>query len=347
MALDPAQLAQLMQAVRGGHKPDSFSSGDPVEWQSWRSHFNTCMRINQWGNRRGRLEVEACLSGTAKVRVMDLLDHHRPAPNAAEAAVAPVEQMLAALETRFLPAAASDLARTQFRSARQNEDESVLDYHARLRGLFRRAYPAIPVANINDDRNLIDTFCMGLRNPEVRSDTIKHRPNNYNEALNVASNMAAAAQVLGNIKKEPGVGLFAMGKRAHDGGGQSGIRCHFCLREGHVKRECRLLDRAREIVQRSGRGKPLGMARRGGFRAGGGRGGQRRGRGGMQPQRGRIGGPGRGGLRKGRFDRQVYAIGDGEDSYDPAVDFDAVGEEEEGADEAQDQDGAVPCEQGN
>lgn len=264
--MDAEQLRELLQAARGGRKPEAFSSGDALDWINWRSQFSTCVRICGWRHKRARLEIEACLTGAAKTRTLDIVAVHRPALGVDEDEVPDFELMLNALEARFMPAAASDLARATFRHSKQTENESHLDFHARLRIQHRRAYPNLAADAVETDHNLIDTFCAGLLNPEVRSDVIKQRPQTYAEALNIASNMQAAAQIIGNeVKSEPelnAVGIPSSSPRINAFGQPSG--CFHCSGD-HAVRDCHILNKAREYFVKRGyrilapnKGKPSG-----------------------------------------------------------------------------------------
>ena len=239
-----------MQAARGGRKPETYSSGDSFTWMGWRNHFTMCARINGWNNKRARLEIEACMTGAAQSRAMDVFTDHRPAVGADENLVPDYNLMLDALEARFMPAAASDLARSTFKSAKQTEDESVLDFHARLRTLFRRAYPNVNAAAVETDLNLIDSFCGGLLNPEVRADTIKQRPQTYAGALATASNMAAAAQLIANeFKREAKINAMAneSGEFSRTPGGPGPC---FCCNGAHQVKDCNLLNQARAYFKK-------------------------------------------------------------------------------------------------
>ena len=266
--MDADQLRELLQAARGGRKPEAFSSGDPLDWINWRSHFGTCVRICGWRHKRARLEIEACLTGAAKTRTLDIVAAHRPAVGVNEDEVPDYELMLQALEARFMPPAASDLARSTFRLSKQSENESHLDFHARLRIQHRRAYPNMDAAAANTDHNLIDTYCAGLLNPEVRSDVIKQRPQTYADALNIASNMQAAAQIISNeVKAEPelnSVGTSEATAKLNAFGQPSG--CFHCNGD-HAVRDCHLLNKAREYFAKRGyrilapsKGRPAGQS---------------------------------------------------------------------------------------
>ncbi len=329
LAMNQQQFEQLIQqlaAPRASRKLNTYEDGEPITWINFRGHFEVVRRINNWDNRRARMELEAALDGVAKSRVADVLNIHRPPAGAFEADVMPVAQMLDALEARFLPPAASDLSRASFRQAKQGEKESALTFHARLRQLFKHAYPNIHEDDIDTDHNLIDVFCAGLARSTVRNDVIKQRPQTYHQALEVANNMAAAAQVIsaadgtpgkGEHKDLPGINAMYSFKHPQKPSQGDDNSCHFCHRPGHRLRDCGLLDRARHILIKEPQG---GGASGSGSSGGGGRdrafrvplppkrlGGNR-----PRPARGAGGnahrGRGRGGANRGG--RRINAVGE-------------------------------------
>ena len=116
--MDAQQFAQLMAASRPpGRKAEPFSSGDGVEWRTWRRNFEITATINAWDARRQRREIAASMTGTAQLYVADI------AIGDVQGA-APAADLLDLYEARFLPAAAGDLARVTFKDARQEEGDT-------------------------------------------------------------------------------------------------------------------------------------------------------------------------------------------------------------------------------
>ncbi len=173
MAGIPAdQLRQTLAAARsGGRRTEPFSSGDGAEWLGWRQNFTITAAINAWDNRRHRREIAVAMTGTVKQYVADI-------PDAQDATL-----LLNLYEQRFLPAAASDIARVTFRQASQKEDEPILAWSSRLRLLNSRAYPNMPAADQETNTDLIEAFVVRLNN-KVTADRIwNRRPDTYAQAL--------------------------------------------------------------------------------------------------------------------------------------------------------------------
>ncbi len=221
MAGIPAdQLRHILVAARsGGRRTEPFSSGEGAEWLVWRQNFTITAAINAWDNRRHRREIAVAMTGTVKQYVADIpLGDGLPPGLAAGAAIPdaqdatllrqPVAQgdvgdvlppglaagaaipdaqdatlLLNLYEQRFLPAAASDIARVTFRQASQKEDEPILAWSSRLRLLNSRAYPNMPAADQETNTDLIEAFVVRLNN-KVTADRIwNRRPDTYAQAL--------------------------------------------------------------------------------------------------------------------------------------------------------------------
>lgn len=246
-----------MAAQNARRKLPSFSSGDPTDWKTWRRQFEIISAINAWEEDRARQEVAAAMEGKAARQVMDI-------PFAAGTPAA----LLNLYEGRFCPAAASSFAKVEYKNAEQREGESVLDWHARLRALFVRAYPNHDPAN---DENLRDDFILRLREPTVREWTWVNKPDTFQESLETASNNSAARAVLAKhamistaqssnaqlqaknepgVKKEPGVSAF--GDYRLEASFSEQRKCHVCDDPGHLKPQCSFYHRSMEQAEKSG-----------------------------------------------------------------------------------------------
>ena len=320
MAMTPEQLRDLIRDLRPGptRKVESYSSGDADEWKTWRRHFEVVAGINGWNAQRARREAFAALQGKAAEYVADI-------PLADNAAAAPVGGLLDAYEARFLPQAAGDLARANLRHAMQREEETMLQWHARVRSHFTLAYPNLAVAELNANRDLIEKFVLGINHPTVRNEVFKARPVDYARALEIASNHAAAEDILskttfGSVKEEKDAngGVNAIDRRNPSYGPLTG--CFNCG-GGHYVRDCPAKRDFQGHQRRGRRGAPRGSFQprpRGGWGGswnGTGRGwhGSGRGRG-----RGKASAPPRGRqMRQVHFMGSQEAEGDYKGSHDP------------------------------
>lgn len=243
-------------------KVNHFSNATEEDWLVWKHHFNQCRQLNGYTVDESKLALAAAMKGRAAAAVMDLrvLDPQQT-----------VADLIQAYENRFLPASASQLSRVQFEQVSQGPKETILDFHARLRQLWNKAYP-----NLQDETMLIRKFSLGLRRSDVRRQVIRTNPNTYGDALEAAQNEASVAQVCsvtetGAAAAEPmEIGAMIKGRintrkkianmdrrrPAAPGGstGKKGGACHFCGKPGHWKNECNLLNKAKKHMSSRGRG---------------------------------------------------------------------------------------------
>jgi hypothetical protein len=183
------------------------------------------------------------MEGTAKAFVRSI-----PAGDAEPCA--PAADLLDQYEAKFKPEAAGDVARMEVKDARQKESESVQQWHSRLHDLYTRAHPLLDAAAVQQERDLMDCFILGLTSPTVKANTWRLRPATWDACLATASNNAAGERILAQntgvggaqVKPEPGLfymeedeyGTNAVGRRGAD------MRdCWYCGKKGHISTECR------------------------------------------------------------------------------------------------------------
>ena len=315
-ALDAQQLQQIIRdataaaarASQPGMKVPAFSSGAAEDWLTWRSNFLLAAQINGWNNKRQRRQIAASMEGTAKRRVASIPIEDGNVGGGNDAA--DPAGLLDAYEAIFVVAADSDMARSSFKTARQGPEETVLDWHARLRSMYKRAMPTLTDAQIEASQELREQFLLYLRNRRVGQEVWRTRPANYQQAHDRVSDALAAAALwdsawggsgrgggainaLGEEGWDPAVGsLRPRGGHSGRGGYPTGRQRsgHFsggsgCFECGgnHLARHC--AERTRRFReerrgaggQRGGSGGGSGWGRRG--RGSSGRGGRGRGRG--------------------------------------------------------------------
>jgi hypothetical protein len=164
--MNASQLQQLLGVIRvgggGGHKTAKFSSAEGTEWRIWRRNFEQTIQINGWANERSQREAAAAMESTAAEFTSDIPAH---------VAGRPVADMLNLYESRFLLAAAGQLSPAQFQTAAQMEGEPIAVWHARLRTIFKRAFPG---ENIQGSRLLINKFVLKLADSNIRQSILAH-----------------------------------------------------------------------------------------------------------------------------------------------------------------------------
>jgi hypothetical protein len=186
--MNDAQLQQLIGVIRagggGGHKTSKFSSAEGTEWRIWRRNFEQTLQINGWANERCQREAAAAMESSAAEFTSDIPRF---------VAGRNIQDMLNLYETRFLPAAAGQLAAAQFQMAAQMDGEQIAVWHARLRTIFERAFPG---ENIQNSRLLINKFVLKLADSNIRQWTHRANPATYKAAMTAASNEAASQSIL-------------------------------------------------------------------------------------------------------------------------------------------------------
>ena len=244
---DGVQFQQFMQALAnqgGGRKRLSpFSSADPNDWLAFRRHFIATAALNDWNNQRQVQQLNAALEGEACRRAAGI---NLAGNNPTTGAPWRIAEALDALEGRYLPPGASRLAASLYEQARQLEDESVIEWHGRLRNLFDRAHPGDP---INNNRHCIKKFIMGLNNRELIKDILTADPQTYEACYATATERAAILYSLEKAGVTPrtriastdvsGAGVLSI----EDGSGSSGESgrtpvCWDCGEPGHVRNNC-------------------------------------------------------------------------------------------------------------
>lgn len=250
-------------------KPPKYAGLRQDNWVVFRGSFERVAELNRYTNDEAKIVLAASMIDNAAVVVSDI----DPI-----AGVRTLEGLLDRYEAKFLPPAASALARAEFDRASQNPLESELQYHSRLRSLFRRAYP-----HDNHPDILIRRFSLGLKMTAIKEAVLRANPAHYDQALNVAQNERSvqinkqASGMIGHadievdsISEEPTLNALSPEAYEHVAAIEKETqKCFNCEAEDHLVFDCPVpLRPSRFKAFNSNRG-PRG--RGGGGRGGGGR----------------------------------------------------------------------------
>ena len=129
----------------------------------------------------------------------------------------------------FIPAAASQYAKAEFKTARQEANETPLQFHGRLRNLFSTAYPD---RNVQNDSDLMNGFALGLIDAKAREkvmDAIADNPEfTYDLCLTNAQSKLAVNSVLGKADGGSTSGTMGSMQSSTSDKGQSNRLCYAC-----------------------------------------------------------------------------------------------------------------------
>jgi len=190
----------------GTQKIFPFESGKGSEWIDWVRTFKYAVQINKWDDERARMSLAANIAGDAAsmVRTIDPLDHYT------------LDSLVQAYQAVFITPADSEMARMDFRTGCQAQNEGLIHFHIRLRNLYTQAYPREEDPDRNID--LIDQFITGLRQQEVAKEVNKAAPSTYAGALEIAQNQTASIvkfsanrRRLARLEPSSELGMMAMG----------------------------------------------------------------------------------------------------------------------------------------
>jgi hypothetical protein len=220
-----------------------FSLADPVEWRQWRNTFTNVAANNRWDAATARTHADAMINGVAKSIIESI-----PLNNVAigGVAVAPIKQLLLLFYAKFITPAAAANSRQMLFSAHQLDKESILLWHSRLYGLYKRAYPNVALADIDTNIDLIEKFLKGLSDKGSGHQASTYNPDTYAAALDYAQpaskivhgwDLPLAYCHAGGAVQSIHAPLPAIS--AITSKDPFSVDCHYCHISGHRSADCR------------------------------------------------------------------------------------------------------------
>ena len=251
VALQPEQLAQLADMLRAGAggagttRLRRMTEATPGAWMEHRRHFTKIVELQVWNDLRQRRELLASIQEKAGNAIIDVDIEEFPT----------IQELLEAVEARFMPAAAGSTARSNYNAARQLSTESVREWHTRLRELFNLAYPN---QNPNNHAHCLDLFVQGLANANVKFFVGSQQIEDFHAALVAAERSETASKR--TTSSAGALHALSNDMNVMNINGQSGLACYFCtdtfsVSNPHTKAHCPYFKAAKNLFMAESQGR--------------------------------------------------------------------------------------------
>ena len=187
-ALNNAQFGQLMDQLRAGGRKEKarlpeFSSLEPSDWRTFRLRVIEAKSLNGWTEQEAKQHLKISMAGEAAVVTRDIAIGGNPDAAPVPADAKTFNEYLDEVGLRFISAAATELAISDFVSAEQKAGETIQQWFARELDLYTTAYPH---RNHDTDADLIRLVCVGLIDEVVKHFVMDNRPATFRRALELA-----------------------------------------------------------------------------------------------------------------------------------------------------------------
>ena len=206
-------------------KCPELNSTSPNDWREFKESFRVFLKEGPAMSVQSQKNwLYRATSGMAR-RTIASINHDE---------ILDIEELIRRYEKRFIPEAGTTFARKEFNDARQLPDESILEFHGRLRGLFMDAYP--DTTNTERSGQLIESFAEKLIGDELTQAILDNNPTNYSDALTAAQRLSATRRAAQATKAKDNPRLLAATTHAEPGAGAA--PCGWCGRRNHQIYDC-------------------------------------------------------------------------------------------------------------
>lgn len=227
-----------------GRKPATFDGA--MNWNDYIVHFDMIAELNYWSDETKALELATSLRGPALSVLSDLRPEYRYS----------FRHLVSALSSRFEPENQAEIYKTQLKSRVRRKNESITELMQDIKRLVRMAYPNAPL----DFRDQItkDSFIESLNEQEMEWSVFQGRPRNLEDAVRLSLEYEAFQQARGRRNR---VAVRMQREEPTDTNNRNDAHqialisqntekkfnkkgpCFYCKKDGHIKSECRLLQR--------------------------------------------------------------------------------------------------------
>lgn len=249
------------------HESAKLTEVDATKWIMFRDNFETTLKLNKWDDERAKLKLRAAVRDEAKQAV-----HHIVMLDSWD-----IARALDEYQKVFVHPAATDLAEVELQRASRKPEETLLDFHTRLRFLFSRARPTEEAESSKVLKDLYATRVNSLNLSKELRATGQIRQETYQQLLARAQDVEAGFKTVQDAYKGHR-GLHAMQLYDEEfavgavGALTETRTCYACQETGHIARDCKTAQRVREHDAKANQG---GGSNRGKTSSGRGRGGKK------------------------------------------------------------------------
>ena len=168
----------------GGPKLSRFETGTSHDWEIWKEHFDTVRKCKKWNDEMSKGMLRTAVQGKALTKVRDV-----PWEDC------DCDTLIQRFDGRFVTESDTAFSRIKFKKARQKSDETLLDWHNRLRDYYLMAYPGADTDDGIPSESLKEIFVKGLKSLDTAKEIMARRPYTYQQYL-LAGQQSVAMRVM-------------------------------------------------------------------------------------------------------------------------------------------------------